>query len=165
MGSAPSSSRGCCGLSCRHRKGKRSCCVRSFDGLTRNLVRRQTTLGARLSGLLNVPHTSLDTLRWEPNWQPCPADEFRVKVQRKMDETAETGWIIDGNCFSTIGNLLKDNATDIICKSTHSLGWLLLFIRWYFRARPAISPVFPKDMLQDLCTTYGVRRTLQPRML
>jgi hypothetical protein len=44
-----------------------------------------------------------------------------MKVQERLDETAETGWIIDGSYVSKIGNLVKDGATDIICKSTHSL--------------------------------------------
>jgi hypothetical protein len=76
-------------------------------------------LGARLSELLNIPHISLDTLHWQPNWRARPTDEFRVKVQERLDETAETGWIIDGSYTSKIGNLVKDSATDIICKSTY----------------------------------------------
>ena len=79
-------------------------------------MRRQTTLGARLSNLLDIPHTSLDTLHWGPNWRACPADEFRAKVQAKLDETAETGWVMDGSYVSKLGNLVKDNATDIICE-------------------------------------------------
>ncbi|KAF9653303.1 hypothetical protein BDM02DRAFT_3087445 [Thelephora ganbajun] len=74
----------------------------------------RTTLGARLSKLLNIPHTSLDTLHWGPSWRACPADEFRAKVQEKLNETAETGWIIDGSYVSKIGNIVKDSATDII---------------------------------------------------
>ena len=85
-------------------------------------MRWQTTLGARISKLLNIPHISLDTLHWGPDWRACPADEFRAKVQEKLDETAETGWIIDGSYVSKIGNIIKDNATDIICKSAHSFS-------------------------------------------
>ena len=73
-------------------------------------------MGVRLSKLLNIPHITLDTLHWGPNWQACPADEFRAKVQSKLEETAETGWVLDGSYTSKIGNIVKDNATDIICK-------------------------------------------------
>jgi len=59
--------------------------------------------------LLNIPHISLDTLHWGPNWLACPA-----KVQAKLNDTAETGWIIDGSYASKLGSLVKDNATDII---------------------------------------------------
>jgi len=63
----------------------------------------------------------LDTLHWEPNWRASPADELRTKVQAKLDETAETGWIIDGSYISKVGIIVKDNATDIICESIDSL--------------------------------------------
>lgn len=93
--------------------------LRRFDlQLVPNLTRLQTTLGARLSKLLNIPHIKLDILHWGPNWQACPADEFRAKVQEKLDESAETGWVIDGSYVSKLGNLVKDNATDIICEPT-----------------------------------------------
>lgn len=75
---------------------------------------------------MDIPHTSLDTLHWEPNWRACPADEFRAKVQVKLDEAAETGWIIDGSYVSKLGNIMKDNATDIICESKDSL-WDLFY--------------------------------------
>lgn len=74
----------------------------------------KTTLGTRLSQLLGVPHISLDTIHWGPNWQTCPVDEFRAKVRERLDEMAETGWIIDGSYVSKLGSLVKDNATDII---------------------------------------------------
>jgi hypothetical protein len=60
----------------------------------------------------------LDTIHWEPNWRALPAEEFRAKVQEKLDENAETGWVIDGSYVSKLGNLVKDNTTDIICMST-----------------------------------------------
>lgn len=47
--------------------------------------------------------------------------EFRAKVQAKLDDTAETGWVIDGSYASKLGNLVKDNATDIICELTDLL--------------------------------------------
>ena len=43
----------------------------------------------------------------------------------KLDETAKTGWIIDGSYVSKIGNVVKDSATDIICESTDSLRDIL----------------------------------------
>ena len=110
-------------------KGKRFRYGWNIGGLTVTLTqlsatRRQTTLSARLSQLLNVPHISLDTLHWGPNWSAYPAEEFRAKVQEKLDENAETGWVIDGSYFSKLRTLVSDNATDIICKFVEYEGAL-----------------------------------------
>ena len=71
---------------------------------------------ALVSQLLNIPHISLDTLHWGPNWRACPAEEFCAKIQERLDDTAETGWVINGSYFSKLRTLVRDNATDIICK-------------------------------------------------
>jgi len=50
----------------------------------------KTTLGARLAGLLGVPHVELDALHHGPVWTPRP--EFLSDVDRL---TADGGWVAE----------------------------------------------------------------------
>jgi adenylate kinase family enzyme len=75
----------------------------------------QSTLGAALAKELRVPSIPLDRLNWSPGWRETPAEEFRNRVKEAMDNNPE-GWVIDGNSTKKIGNLVNDNATDIICR-------------------------------------------------
>lgn len=72
---------------------------------------------------------------------------------------------MDGSYASKLGNLVKDNATDIICEDMDIL-WDVLppFTNQAFRVRPTVHLVFPQDMLPDLYPAYRVWETLQSRM-
>ena len=67
---------------------------------------------------------------------------------------------MDGSYVSKLGNIVKDNATDIICKCTPCYRDGLPFVEQSLRARPTVHPVLLKDLLQDLCPNFGVRRAL-----
>lgn len=108
-----------------------------------------------------MPHTSLDTLHWGPNWRACPADELRAKVQAKLDETAETGWIIDGSYASKIGNIVKDNATDIICKSIDSLRDIL-FLTGPLGLDPPFILYFPRICYRTFARLVGYGQPCSP---
>lgn len=53
----------------------------------------------KLSAITKLPLYHLDLLYWRPNWQTTPADEFREKVIKVIEEPK---WIIDGNYNSTL---------------------------------------------------------------
>lgn len=74
----------------------------------------QSTLAAQLSEILGIPFVSLDTIHWLPNWGCVPAEEFKVLVQKALDQD-ERGWIIDGNYHSKLGDFVESQATDTIC--------------------------------------------------
>jgi adenylate kinase family enzyme len=74
----------------------------------------QSTLAAQLSEILGIPFVSLDTMHWLPNWESVPAEEFKVLVQKALDQN-ERGWIVDGNYHTKLGGLVESQATDTIC--------------------------------------------------
>lgn len=57
----------------------------------------KTTLAARLSAQLGLPHIASDPFYWERGWRPAPADAVR---QRLSDATAGDQWVLDGNCVT-----------------------------------------------------------------
>ena len=75
----------------------------------------QSTLAPELAAMLGVPCIFLDTLFWQPGWQQSSRDEFRKTVRAALD-AAPDGWVVDGNFNSTLGSMVPDEATDIICE-------------------------------------------------
>ena len=70
----------------------------------------KTTLARQLSRLLDVPHTELDALNWEPNWVMAPTDVFR---QRTQDALKGDAWVVDGN-YSAVRDLVWPRATVLV---------------------------------------------------
>ncbi len=60
----------------------------------------KTTLAVRLAEILDIPHTELDSINHQPNWQPINKLEFKKRVN---DITRQPEWIFCGNYFSTLG--------------------------------------------------------------
>ena len=81
----------------------------------------KTTLARQLGQRLNLLHTELDALHWEPNWTPAEMAMFQQRVTKviKTDK-----WVIDGN-YSKVRHL--------IWPRTGTLVWLdysLFVIMW-----------------------------------
>jgi adenylate kinase family enzyme len=72
----------------------------------------KTTLAARLSDLLGVPHIELDALHHGPNWQEASAEELRERVEAALEGL--DGWVTDGNYMGKLGTLLVDQADTIV---------------------------------------------------
>lgn len=75
----------------------------------------QSTLGGELAAILGLPFISLDKIHWRPGWQEATHEQFRDTVREFLLQH-ESGWIIDGNYNSALGNMLDTKATDTICK-------------------------------------------------
>jgi len=73
----------------------------------------KSTLGIWLASKINVPYISLDHYYWQPGWGETPRDEFRNKVQTALEQN-RSGWVIDGNYTGRVGDLVDQEATDII---------------------------------------------------
>ncbi|KAK0475758.1 hypothetical protein IW261DRAFT_1492717 [Armillaria novae-zelandiae] len=73
----------------------------------------KSMVAEKLSQLLDIPHISLDTIFWRPNWEQTPDAEFKALVRKTMNDNPN-GWIIDGNYQRHVGELVQDTATDII---------------------------------------------------
>ncbi len=56
-------------------------------------------LARALGAATAIPVTHLDSLYYDHQWQPLPAERF---AQLQHELTAQLGWIIDGNYASTL---------------------------------------------------------------
>jgi adenylate kinase family enzyme len=72
----------------------------------------KTTLARRLSTRLGLPHVELDSIYHQPGWAPLPADEFRQRVDARLDDAI--GWIVDGNYNDAVGERLQRRADTIV---------------------------------------------------
>jgi adenylate kinase family enzyme len=54
----------------------------------------KTTYARQLAEILEVPHTELDAIVWQPNWTLLSREEFRARVAERL---AAPGWVVDGN--------------------------------------------------------------------
>lgn len=75
----------------------------------------QSTLGAELARVLNVPLISLDRLFWGPGWYKTPEEEFRAQVRKALNQS-DRGWVIDGKYAKRLGSMIETEATDTICE-------------------------------------------------
>ena len=71
----------------------------------------KTTLGRRLGQALGVPHLELDAVHWGPGWEPISTDAFRARV---AVEIARDRWVIDGEYFRKVADLIWERADTVI---------------------------------------------------
>lgn len=86
----------------------------------------KTVLSARLAALLGLQHVELDELNFEPSWQQVHPDEFRSRVEKRLQADR---WIADGN-YSRV--------KDVVWKQADTLVWLdyalpVVLSRLFFR--------------------------------
>ena len=70
----------------------------------------KTTLATNIARQLNVPHTELDALNWEPNWTSVPPEVMRERVAAAV---AADSWVIDGG-YSFVRDLIWQRADTVI---------------------------------------------------
>jgi adenylate kinase family enzyme len=72
-------------------------------------------LARRLATRLNVPHLELDAVQHQPGWTEAPLVQFQDRVLSFVvnAEATSTGWVVDGNYTSRIGDLL-DHADTVV---------------------------------------------------
>jgi len=71
----------------------------------------KSTVARRLAELHGLPYVELDALHWEPNWTPCPTDEFRARVEAAI---AGSAWVVDGNYYGKLGDLVVGQAELVV---------------------------------------------------
>ncbi len=81
----------------------------------------KTTLAQQLGRRLNLPHTELDALHWEPNWTPAETAVFQQKVTQVIETDK---WVIDGN-YSKVRHLIWQRAQTLVW-----LDYSLYIIMW-----------------------------------
>ncbi len=73
----------------------------------------KSTFGRALAERLNLPYIELDGLYHGANWSEPTSEVFRAQVRQVMD-AAPTGWVIDGNYDSRLGDLVVNEADTVI---------------------------------------------------
>ena len=63
----------------------------------------KSTLGAALGARYGVPHLELDSVFHQPGWTPLETEAFRARVRT---EVAAPGWVVDGNYYSRVQDLV-----------------------------------------------------------
>jgi adenylate kinase family enzyme len=71
----------------------------------------KTTLGTRLAERFNLPHIEIDSINWQPGWQPLPDMKLRERIRSILASTLE--WVVDGN-YSAVRDMLWQAADTII---------------------------------------------------
>src|SRR5919109_4145989 len=71
----------------------------------------KTTVARELARRLGVPHVELDALFHGPGWTETPAEEFRRRV---ASATGASGWVVDGNYDSKLGDLVLGRADTVV---------------------------------------------------
>ncbi|EPQ56859.1 hypothetical protein GLOTRDRAFT_38533 [Gloeophyllum trabeum ATCC 11539] len=119
----------------------------------------QSTLGAELAQMLRVPYIPLDTLFWEPGWKKTSVSAFRAKVRRALDQ-APNGWVVDGDYSRRVGDLVDEEATDIVWLDPPLLLYFpRLCVRTVFRLlslRPPCSPGCEERVREAFFSTNSI---------
>ena len=68
----------------------------------------KTTLAQRLSNILKIPATHLDSVNFKPNWEKIPTEERDNII---LEKSKEEYWIIDGNYQRTLEMRVKESDT------------------------------------------------------
>jgi adenylate kinase family enzyme len=90
----------------------------------------KTTLGRAVAARLGVPFVELDALVHGPDWAETPDDELRATLTPIL---GEDGWVIDGNYFGKIGDLVVDAADTVVWLDLPARVWLPRLARRTYR--------------------------------
>lgn len=97
----------------------------------------KTTMAARLSDKLSIPHIEMDALNWGPNWQVRPPDVFQTAVD---EATRGQAWVVDGN---------YSRAREIVWPRADTIVWLdypLPSVLWRLWWRTLRRGVFREEL-------------------
>lgn len=116
----------------------------------------KSTLGNKLSSILNIPHRELDFFFWEENWTEASTEVFRSRVD---NFTAQEQWIVDGNFATRVSDIAWARATHIIW-----LDYPLSLILKQFITR-SITRSFKRELLWGKCRESLWNSILKPNSL
>ena len=71
----------------------------------------KSTFARELAARLELPYIELDALHHGPNWSEPTGAEFRARVRPHVERS---GWVIDGNYESKLGDLVVEAAETIV---------------------------------------------------
>ncbi|KAH6908194.1 AAA domain-containing protein [Coprinopsis sp. MPI-PUGE-AT-0042] len=103
----------------------------------------KSTTAAKLGRQLGIPFISLDHIHWEPGWKSTPNDAFKSKIEVALAE-AGPSWVVEGDYYERIGNIVLDKSTDVI--------WL----------DPPLLLYFPRLLLRTFLRLFGLQAPCSP---
>jgi adenylate kinase family enzyme len=86
----------------------------------------KSTIGLALAERMNVPYYELDALHHGPNWEPCPADELRARVEPILRGES---WVVDGTYRGKIGDVVPEAADLVVWLDLPLRVWLPRLLR------------------------------------
>lgn len=122
----------------------------------------KTVLANRLSRLLGLPITHLDSLRYTDTWQIVPEDEF-VAAQQAVAATGR--WVIDGNSLASMP--VRFAAADTIVfldLPARVCLWGVLRRRLRYRGGQHPDGVHDRVTWSFLAYVWRYRRRTRPRV-
>lgn len=73
----------------------------------------KSTLAKTLAQQFGIPHTELDAINWQPDWQALHETDV-AKFKRRVAEAASApAWVIDGN-YGPVKDIVWDRATHVV---------------------------------------------------
>jgi adenylate kinase family enzyme len=130
----------------------------------------KTTLGRELARRLELPFHELDALHHGPGWTEATAEELRAKVEPLV---AGEGWVIDGNYWGKLGDLVLRHADVVVWLDLPMRVWLPRLLRrttgrvlrreelWNGNRETFRNVVFSRDSL----ILYALRNQGRKRLL
>jgi len=73
----------------------------------------KTTVARELSRRLGLPHVELDALHHDAAWNEAPAELLQQRVRAAL-AAAPDGWVVDGNYYGKIGDLVLREADTVV---------------------------------------------------
>jgi adenylate kinase family enzyme len=130
----------------------------------------KTYFASKLAQRLGIPHIELDSLYWEPEWQPSWLEVFRHRVREAVSAPA---WTLDGN-YSKVRDIVWARAEQVIWLD-YPLGTVMarLLMRTFHRValrqelwnsnRETVRGLFQKDnIISWALITYSRRKRNYP---
>jgi adenylate kinase family enzyme len=102
------------------RPPRRICLISTASGCGKS------TTGHALAARMNVPYYELDALHHGPNWEPCPADELRARVEPIVRGES---WVVDGTYRGKLGDLVPEAADLVVWLDLPMRVWLPRLVR------------------------------------
>ena len=100
----------------------------------------KSTLADMLGRMLGLPVLHLDSLNFSSGWIERDSEDMKEDIRRFMDENAETGWVIDGNYKSKLGERRLEEADRILLLTPNRFACFFSVAGRYFKYRGSTRP-------------------------
>ncbi len=116
----------------------------------------KSTLSRAIAVKHGLNHVELDAIKWLPQWEERSNIDMIRLVKEAIQQKHSTGWVIDGNYFSVLKDMVIRSADTVIFVN---MPWLVMF------KRVAIRSVIRALDKRKICgeNTESIRMTFMSR--